>query len=61
MSLTEETARELIDTLKELTFVVKGLTGVLIDDRDAGEVEEEGEGDGKIDTTTYMDGSAVGG
>ncbi|HEY5805060.1 MAG TPA: hypothetical protein VIT90_15340 [Lysobacter sp.] len=58
-TLTEATARELIDTLKELTFVVKGLTGVLIDDRDAEDVEEEAEGDGNIDTTTYMDGSAV--
>lgn len=32
-ALSEETARELIEAMRELTFVVKGLTGVLIDDQ----------------------------
>lgn len=36
--LTEETARELIEVIRELSFVVKGLTGVLIDDQ--GEPDE---------------------
>ena len=37
-ALTEETARELIEAIRELSFVVKGLTGVLIDDQ--GEPDE---------------------
>lgn len=55
-SLTEETARELIDAMRELAFIVKGLTGVLIDDR----ADDEPAPPAPEPTRTYMDGSEVG-
>lgn len=55
-SLTEETARELIDAMRELAFIVKGLTGVLIDDR----TDDEPAQPEPEPTRTYMDGSEVG-
>lgn len=56
--ITEETARDLIEAIRELTFVVKGLTGVLIEDRDTDQAEPEPPA---AALPTYMDGSAVGG
>lgn len=35
--MTEATARELIDSIRELSTVVRGLTAVLIEDREHGE------------------------
>ena len=59
MNLTEETARALIEAMNELTFVVKGLTGVLIDDQ--AEPAEPDPDPAPAPPRTYMDGSEVGG
>jgi hypothetical protein len=54
MTITEATARELIEALKENTLVIKGLTGVLIDDR---EQEEQADTSEQAKPATYMDGT----
>lgn len=60
-ALTEETALKLIASLEELTFVMKGLTGVLIDAQEGDDQDEEEQGAGVEQTDRYMDGSTVGG
>lgn len=46
--------QNLIAAIKELTLVVKGLTGVLIEDREAEGQDEEAQ---DVAAQTYMDGS----
>lgn len=50
--MTEATARELIESIRDLSTILRGLTAVLIEDR---EVEDEAEE--APARQTYLDGS----
>ncbi|WP_057921145.1 hypothetical protein [Lysobacter capsici] len=55
--ISEETARTLIEAVRDLTVAVTGLTGVLLEDRDAELAEQPGVIVEPV--AAYMDGSTM--